>query len=186
MRANFRADAVLQRSDDFAARGVVLRIRGKDEQHVERQAQRVALNLDVAFLHDVEQADLNFSCEVGQFVDGEDAAIGAGQQAVMNGQLVGKIAPAARRADGIDVADDVGDGHVGRGELFHVALVAGHPGDGRVVAFSGDFFAAGAANGAQWIVVDFAARHDGNFGIEQLRQAAQDAALGLSAQTREE
>ena len=77
VRANFAADAILERRDDLSARRVVLRIRGEDQQHVERQANRVALNLDVAFLHDVEQADLNFAGEIGQFVDGEDAAIGA-------------------------------------------------------------------------------------------------------------
>ena len=115
VRADFAADAVLERRDDFAARGVVLGIGGEDQQHVERQANRVALNLHVAFLHDVEKADLNFAGEVGQFVDGEDAAIGARQQAVVHGELVAKVAAAAGGLDGIDVADDVGDGHVGRG-----------------------------------------------------------------------
>ena len=91
MRANFGADAVFQRRDDFSARRVILRVRGEDQQHVQRQPHRIALNLHVAFLHDVEQAHLNFSRQVGQFVDGEDSAVRAGQQAVMNGQLVGKM-----------------------------------------------------------------------------------------------
>ena len=96
VRADFAADAVLERRDDFAARGVVLGIGGEDQQHVQRQANGVALNLHVAFLHDVEQADLNFAGEIGQFVDGEDAAVGARKQAVVHGQLVGEIR--ARRA----------------------------------------------------------------------------------------
>src|SRR5580704_18572311 len=66
--ANFRADAIFERRDDFAACGVVLGICGEHEQDIERQAQRVALNLNVAFLHDVEQADLNFTRKVGKFV----------------------------------------------------------------------------------------------------------------------
>ena len=66
VRANFRADAVLERRNDFSARGVIFRVRRENQQHVERHAHRVALNLNVAFLHDVEQADLNFSGEVGQ------------------------------------------------------------------------------------------------------------------------
>ena len=90
---------------------------------------------------------MNFSGEIGEFVDGEDAAIGAGEQAVVDGEFVGEIAAAARGADGIDVADDVGHGDVGSGELFDETIFAGHPGDGRVVAFGGDFFAAGAADG---------------------------------------
>ena len=123
MGANLAADAVLERRDDFAARGVVLGIGGEDQQDIERQANRVALNLDVAFLHDVEQADLNFAGEIGQFVDGEDAAIGARQQAVVHGEFVAKVAAAAGGLDGIDVADDVGDGDVGRGQLFDVAML---------------------------------------------------------------
>src|SRR6267142_1849406 len=65
VRANFGADAVFERRDDFAAGGVVLGIGGEDEEDVERKAERIALNLDVALLHDVEEADLNFSGEVG-------------------------------------------------------------------------------------------------------------------------
>ena len=91
MGANLRADAVFERRDDFAARRVVLGVGAEDQRHVERQAHRVAFDLHVAFLHDVEERDLDFAGEVGQLVDGEDAAIGARQQAVVHGELAGKI-----------------------------------------------------------------------------------------------
>ena len=87
VRANLGADAVFERRDDFSASRVVFGIRAEDDGDIERQADGISLNLHVAFLHDVEQADLNFSGEVGKFVDGEDAAIGAGQQAVVNREL---------------------------------------------------------------------------------------------------
>ena len=91
VRANLAADAVLERRDDLAARGVILGIRGEHQHQVQRQPHRIALNLHVAFLHDVEQADLDLARQVGQLVDGEDAAIGARQQAVVDRQLVGDI-----------------------------------------------------------------------------------------------
>ena len=185
VRANFGADAVFQRRDDFSARGVVLRIGGEDQQDVERHAHGVALNLDVAFLHDVEEADLDFSGEVGQFVDAENAAIGARQQAVVNGQFVGKIAAAARGFDGVDVADHVRDGDVGRGQFFDVAMLAGEPGDGSGVAFGGDAVAAGAADGGVGIVVNFAALDDGDLRVHKSDQAAQDAGLRLPAQAEQ-
>ena len=87
MRADFGSDAVLQGGDDLASRRVVFRIGGEDKRHVERKTDRVALNLNVALLHDVEQANLNLARQIGQFVDGEDSAVGPGQQAVMNGQF---------------------------------------------------------------------------------------------------
>src|SRR6266436_5212077 len=165
MRANFGADAVFERRNDFAAGGVVLGIGGEDEEHVERKAERIALNLDVAFLHDVEEADLNFSGEIGEFVDGKDAAIGAREKAVVNGKFVGKIASTARGADGIDVADDVGHGDIGRGEFFDETIFARHPGDRRVVAISGNCFAACTADRLERIVIDFAAGDDRHVGV---------------------
>src|ERR1700682_5445597 len=144
MRANLRANAVLKRSDDFAARGIVLRIRGKHEKNIQWQTQRVALNLDIAFLHDVEQPDLNFAREVRQFVDSKDAAIRARKQPVMNGQLVREITPTASRANGIDVADDVSNGHIGSRQLLDKALVARHPGNRCVVALGGNPLSAGS------------------------------------------
>ena len=185
MRADLAADAVLERRDDLAARGVVFRVGGEHQHQVERQADRVALNLHVAFLHDVEQADLNLAGQVGQFVDGEDAAIGARQQAVVDRQLVGDVLAAARRLDRIDVADHVGDGDVGRGELLDVALVAVQPGDGRLVAVLGDQFAAAPADRAVRIVVDLAARDVRGKLVEQRGQHADEARLGLAAQAQQ-
>jgi hypothetical protein len=113
--ANLGTDAVLQRRDDFSASGVVFGIRAEDDGDVERKADGITFNLHVAFLHDVEEADLNFSGEIRKFVDGEDAAIGAGQQAVVNGELARQFVAAAGGFDGVDVTDEVGDGDVGRG-----------------------------------------------------------------------
>jgi hypothetical protein len=88
MRLDFRADAVLQRRDDFPARRVIFRIRRKNEHHVQRQAHRIALDLHVALLHDVEKSDLNFPGEIGQLVDGEDSAVRARQKPEVNRQFV--------------------------------------------------------------------------------------------------
>ncbi len=134
MRANLRPDAVFQRSYDFAARRVVLRIGAEYQRNVQLQADWVALNLHIAFLHDVEQGDLNFARQVRQFIDGEDAAIGAGQQAIVHGQLVGEILPSACGLDRIEIADQVSHGNVGRRQLFHVAVLAFEPRDRRGIA----------------------------------------------------
>ena len=90
VRAYLGAVAVLQRRDDAAAVGVVLRVRAGDDEDVERQADAVAADLDVALFHDVEQADLDALGKVGELVDAEDAAIGARDEPVVNRQLVGR------------------------------------------------------------------------------------------------
>jgi hypothetical protein len=179
--ANFRPDTILQRRNDFTARRIIFRVGGKYQQHIERQAQRIALNLNVALLHDVEQPDLNFPGEVRQFVDGKNAAIRSRQEPIVNGEFVGKIAASASGADRINVANDIGHGYVGSGELLHVAKVTWHPCKRSVVTFGCDAIAASATNWVQRVVIDFAACDHGNFGIEKIRQAAQDAALRLSA-----
>ena len=124
--------------------------------HVERQAHRVALDLDVAFLQDVEQADLDLAGEIGQLVDGEDAAVGARQQAVVHRQLVGELQAGARRLDRIDVADHVGDRHVRRRQLLDVALRRGpSQAIGSVVAVrrarGARHAAQSGASGSSWI-----------------------------------
>ena len=123
VRADVRAVAVLERGDDAAAVGVVLRVGRRHDEDVEVQAHLVAADLDVALLHHVEQADLDAFGQVRQLVDREDAAVGARDQAVVDGQLVAEVA-ALGDLDRVHLADQVGDGDVWRGELLAVALVA--------------------------------------------------------------
>ena len=186
VRANLRSDAVFKRRNDLAARGVVFGVGAEDDRQVERQTDRVALNLHVAFLHDVEQSHLNFPGEVREFVDGKDAAIGAGQQAVMNGELAREFVPATRGLDRIDVANQIGDGDVGRGELFDIAMVSREPCDGRSLFLFGNQLLAAAADGGIGIVVNLAAGNVWQLRIKQRGQGAQDAALGLSPQAEQD
>ena len=123
---------------------------------------------------------MNFSGEIGELIDGEDAAIGAWEKTIVDCEFVGKIAPAAGGADGIDVADDVGHGDIGRGQFFDETIFARHPGDGRAVPLGGDFFAAGAADGLEGIVIDFTASDDGHFRVQEIDEAAQNTAFGLT------
>ena len=146
--ADLAAEAVLQRGDDAAPVGVVLRVGRGDEQHVERQADLVAADLHVALLEHVEQADLDALGEVGQLVDGEDAAVGARHEPVVQRQLVGEVA-ALGDLDRVDLADEVGDRRVGGGQLLAVAIVAVHPVDRGVVAVLGDEIAGVAADRAR-------------------------------------
>ena len=128
MRADLAAEAVLERGDDPAAVGVVVRV-GRGHQHdVEREADLVAADLDVALLEHVEEADLDALGQVGQLVDGEDAAVRPGHQAVVERELVGQVATLGH-LDGVDLADQVGDRRVRGGQLLAVALVAVDPVD---------------------------------------------------------
>ena len=131
--ADLRAEAVLERRDDPAAVGVVLRVGAGHHQHVERQPQHVAADLDVALLHHVEHRDLDPLGEVGQLVDRDDAAVAARDQPEVD-RLGVTEATALGDLHRVDVADQVGDGGVGRRELLGVALVAVPPRDRQVVA----------------------------------------------------
>src|SRR5437764_14103254 len=108
MRAHLRSESVLERCDDAAARGVVLWVRARDHEQVERQAHAIAADLHVLLFHDVEQADLDPFREVGQLVDAEDSTVGAWQQPVMDGQLICEIA-AFGDLDGVHLADLIGE-----------------------------------------------------------------------------
>jgi len=186
MRADLGADAVFEGCDDFAAGGVVLGVGAEDEGEVELEPDGIALNLDVAFLHDVKERDLDFAGEVGELVDGEDAAVGAGEQAEVHGEFRRQILRAAGGFDGIEVADEVGYGDVGSGELFDIAVGAGDVGDGGRVAAFGDEFAAALAYRVVGVVADFTAGDVGETLVEQAGEGAEDAAFGLAAKAEED
>src|SRR6185436_4100521 len=105
----------------LSASGVVFGVGRKDQQHVERHANRISLNLDVAFLHYVEQAYLNFAREVGEFVDRKHSSISSRQQPVMNRQLVRKNVPPAGGLYRIQVADKIGNCDVRSRKLLHIS-----------------------------------------------------------------
>ena len=131
--ADLGAEPVLQRRDDPAPVGVVLRVGAGHEQQVERQPQRVAADADVALLQHVQQRDLDPLGEVGQLVQGEDAAVGPRHQAEVDGLRVAEGA-ALGHLDRVDVADQVADAGVRGGELLAVPVVAVPPADRQVVA----------------------------------------------------
>src|SRR4051812_21801492 len=77
MGPDLRTQAVLERRDDASPARVVLGVSAGDDEEVERQADRETADLDVAFLEDVEQTDLDSFGEIGQLVDRKDSAVGA-------------------------------------------------------------------------------------------------------------
>src|SRR6184192_1316344 len=178
--ADLCAEAVLKRRDDAPSVRVVLRVRAGDDVNVNRQAELEAANLHVAFLDEVQQSDLDPFSEVWEFVDGEDAAVGAGHQAVMDGELVGKVL-ALRHPDGIDLADQVGDRGVGRGQLLAVTLLGCYPTHGDAVALGRHSVPACAADRRIRIVVDLAAIDHRDLSIQQAGQRSDQPALGLAA-----
>jgi hypothetical protein len=145
----------------------------------------VAPDLHVTLFEDVEQADLDALGEVGQFVDGEDAAVDPRDEAVVEGQLVAEVA-AFGDLDRVDLADEVGDGGVGRGQLLAVALRAVGPVDRHGVAQLFEAVEGVARDGVVGVVVDFGAGHDGHPLVEQADQGPDDARLGLAAFAQED
>ena len=73
--------------------------------------------------------------------------------------------------DRIDLADQVGDGDIRRGQLLAVAVFACEPGDRSVIALLGDDVAAGCGDRVEWILGDLAAGEDRRLLIEQATSA---------------
>ena len=145
----------------------------------------MAPDLDVPLLQHVEQAHLDALGQVGELVDGEHSTVGAGHQAVVDGELIGEVA-ALGHLDGIDLADEVGDGSVGRGQLLPVALAAMHPGQRGVVALCGDQVFGVLGHRVVGIVVHLGAGHDGEPLVEQVEHQADHPGLGLASLAQED
>ena len=124
--ADLGAEPVLERRDDPAAVGVVLRVRARDDEDVERQPQHVAADLDVPLLHHVEHGDLDPLGQVGQLVDRDDAPVRPRDQSEVDGVRVAQRA-ALGDLHRVHVADQVGHAGVGRGQLLGVPLVTVPP-----------------------------------------------------------
>ncbi len=131
--ADLSPESILQRSDDPPTVRVVLRVGAGNHEYVEGQAQDVAADLDVALLHHVEHRHLDPLGEVGQLVDGNDAAMRARDQAEVDGLRITQTPPLGH-LDGVDIADQVGDRCVRRRQLLGVPLVAVAPLNRQLVA----------------------------------------------------
>ena len=182
--ADLRAEAVLERRDDPAAVRIVLGVGARHDVEVEGQAHLVAADLDIALLHDVQEADLDPLGEVRQLVDREDAAVRARQETVVDGQLVGEVAPLGH-LDRVHLTDQIGDGDVRRGELLAVAAVAREPDDAGGVALVREALPAGGADRREGRVVDLAAREGGHLVVEQADEQTRHARFRLPALAEE-
>ena len=83
--SDLRTDTVLQGSHNLSARRVILRIRTKDDRNIKLKPHGVALNLNIALLHDVEERDLDLASEIGNLIDGEDSTIRPWKQTIVHG-----------------------------------------------------------------------------------------------------
>ena len=83
--------------------------------------------------------------------------------------------------DGIDVADEVGDGGVGGGELLGVALVAVPPHDGQLVAELGGAATRLRGDRGVRVLAQLGAVDDGRPLVEQADDGTQEAGLALAA-----
>ena len=135
----------------------------------------------------LNEPDLNLAGQVGQLVDRENAAVGPRQQPVVHRQLARELQARPRRLDRIDVADHVGDGHVGRRQLLDVAQVARQPVDRRAVALGGDARRGTRAQiGASGSSLISQPGITGISSSSSVDQRAQQARLGLTAQAKQD
>src|SRR5580704_11435332 len=174
------AEPVLERGDDPAAVGVVLRVRAGHQDQVERQPQRVTADADVALLKNVEQGHLDPLGQVGKLVQAEHAPVRPRQQAEVDRLGVAQR-PALRDLDRVDVADQVAHAGVRGRKLLDVPVVPVLPGDRQVVALLGGQPAAPGADRSVRVVVDLAAFDCGRPLVEQAGERPDQAGLALAA-----
>ena len=180
VRANLRAEPVLERRHDPAAVGVVVGVRGGDEQQVEREPDPVPADLHVALLQDVEQGDLDPFGQVGELVDRHDAPVGPRDHPVVDRELVGEVA-ALGHPDRVDVADQVGHARVRGGELLCVSVLPADPPERNGVALLRDERAARGADRAVRVVVHLAPGDRGRPLVQEVDELTDQTCLGLPA-----
>ena len=96
----------------------------------------------------------------------------------MKGQLVREV-PALGDADRVDLADQVGDRGVGRGQLLREALAAVHPGDRGVRPLGCHEVDPVTRDRCERVVADLRAGDDGQPFVEQVHEGPGDPGLRL-------
>ena len=185
MRNDFAANTIFERRDDLATRRVILRIRREAQQHIQRESHRIPFNLHIAFLHDVEQSHLHLSGKIGEFVQRKYPTVGTRQHTVMNREFITQHVSATCRANGINIADNVGHGHVGRCQFFHKATVTIDPDNGRVITRVVDQRFREFGNWLERIIVNFTAGDDGHVLIQQPNECAKNAGFRLTTKAQQ-
>ena len=85
---------------------------------IEGHAQLKSANLDIALLQNVEERYLDAGLQIGEFVEHKNAAVGAGNHAVMEHTLIGIREFQGGGFDGVDIANQIGNVHIGRGQFL--------------------------------------------------------------------
>ena len=187
VRVDHRADAVLQLRNHLAAAIVRGRIGGEEDQHVDVEPHRIAADLHVALLKNVEQADLDQLVEFGQLVHRKDPPVHAGNQSEVQ-RLLGRHGRAAGQPSGIDLADHVGKLRAG-GKSLGVPPFARPPGDRHLrLGQLRHHLAAGTGNGPIRVLVHRTAWNVqvGQLRIEESSDQPHQPALGLPLLAQEE
>ncbi len=93
MGQNLGINAILERRYQVAAVRVVFRVGREDDHQVERDPDVEASDLDIFFLHNVEEANLNARLQVRKLIDRKDTAIRARNNAEMNCTFMRVVKP---------------------------------------------------------------------------------------------
>jgi len=187
VRDDRAADPVLELRDHLARAVVRARIRTEEDEDVEVEAHRVAADLDVALLEDVEEPDLHELVEVGELVHREDAAVLPRDEAEVE-RLLGRHRGTRHEARGVDLADHIGELGAGR-EALGVAIGPVPPRDADLLGRGGgEEFTTRARDRALGVLVDGAG---GDIEVrdprvEEPRQEPHEAALALALFAEEE
>ena len=103
----------------------------------------------------------------------------------MHRQLVTEDVPAARGLDGIEIADNVGDGDVRRRQLLDVTLIGIEPRDRCIVSGFVEKTFSVLGDRSERIVVDFTAGDDRQRWIEKSGERAQYSRFCLAAKSEQ-
>ncbi len=182
---NLGVNSVFQRCNNIAAVRVVLGICREHDHKVERYPDVETTDLNIFFLHDIKEADLDSGLKVRKFVDSEDSSIRAGNDPEVNRPLVRVVEPLRRGLNRVDVADEVGNRDVRGREFFPVSGIAVEPLDLDVVPVLLDEIHAALAHWLEGVVIDFASLDDGNELVEKIHETPNDSRLRLAAEAKE-
>src|SRR5690242_20781108 len=118
---------VFQGRYDGAPVRIVFRVSREYKQDIQRQPQPEAADLDIPFLQDIEQGNLDARLKVRQLVDYKNTPVAPGNDAEVNGPFIRVAQPQVSSLDRVYIPDEVRHRHIRRGQLLSISFVPVNP-----------------------------------------------------------
>ena len=159
-------DSVFKRRYNRTTVGIIFWIGSEYKNNIQRKSQLKTTNLNIPFLKNIKEGNLNPCLQIRKFIDYKDATVTSWNDAVVNYSFIREIQPQVRCFYRINIPDKICDRHIRSSQLLTVALAAVQPFNWCIITQFCNCLFPKIRNGMKGIIMDITSRNIGNVFIQ--------------------